>query len=359
MSRIRLRLALVAWLAASVAAAQGAAPTRTPRPATPEQDQKIRAGVELHDKKQFDAAIVRYREVLAENADNVEAIYELAYSLLEKKDFAESIQAARRGTQYRSPMLPMFYDMIATNYEAQRQLPQAVKAYRDGLRVEPSAGLLYHNLAITYRDALKDQKAARQTLKDGAAAAPRFPGIAVLLGQWFEADGYRTQAFLALSRALVLEPSVQTYALWRRVLKGPQNPMAADVMQDPDMRRAPAQPRPQPAKTDEGDFSAVDARFAPSFATVLEAVDEGTPEIEALVAQVRDVIDALATVPAGPKPSFVARQYVPFFLALRERGYVEPFVYWACQRAPVAGVREWLKANDGRVREFRQWAAEQ
>ena len=47
-----------------------------------------------------------------------------------------------------------------------------------------------------------------------------------------------------------------------------------------------------------------------------------------------------------------------FFAALQQKGYVETFVYWACQRGPVPGVRDWIKTNDGRVREFRQWAAQ-
>ena len=49
---------------------------------------------------------------------------------------------------------------------------------------------------------------------------------------------------------------------------------------------------------------------------------------------------------------------MPFFAALKQKNYVEPFVYWACARAPVQGVREWLKAHDAQVKEFRKWAAE-
>jgi hypothetical protein len=40
---------------------------------------------------------------------------------------------------------------------------------------------------------------------------------------------------------------------------------------------------------------------------------------------------------------------------LKRKNYVEPFVYWVSQRAPVPGVREWLEANQPRVREYLQW----
>lgn len=362
-----LRFALVSALLASalvalvpVAATAQTAPTRTPVASTPQQDEKIRAGVELHDKKQYDQAIAKYEEVLKENADNVEALYEMSYSLMEKKEHARSIELARRGTAYKGEMLPMFYDMIATNYEEQGQLPQAVQVYKQALAVNPASGLLYYNLAITQREKLKEPAAARQTLKDGAVAAPDFPGVPMLLGQWFEMEGYRTQAFLAVSRAVVLDNSVPVYALWRRIIKGPENPMAANVMQDPDMRRTAVQSmKPPVVKLDEGDYGATDARFATAYAAFLDATENDTPEIEALVSEVSGLIDAIVAHPSdAKKPSFVGQQYVPFFAALKQKDYVEPFVYWACARAPVRGVREWIKENEGKVREFRQWAAE-
>lgn len=339
-------------------AAQFKAPTRIAVASTPAQEATLRAGVELHDKKEFDAAIAKYQEVLKENADNVAALFEMAYSYLEKKDHAKSLEMARRGTEYTSDLLPMFYDLIASNYDAQGDQKQAVETYKQAIRVQPNSGALYYNLAITYRESLKDPKAARQTLKDGARVDPRYAAIPVLLGQWFEAEGYRTQAFLALTTVMAIEPSMQAYALWRRVLKGPENPMAKGVMQDPDMRRSATQNmKPQPPKLDEGDFAAVDAQFAPTHQGMLDSMDDGTTEVEALIVQVDTLLEAIAKHPANPKqPSFVGQLYVPFVVALKQRNYVEPFVYWATQRAPVPGVREWLKANEARVREFREWA---
>ena len=56
-------------------------------------------------------------------------------------------------------------------------------------------------------------------------------------------------------------------------------------------------------------------------------------------------------------PAFVTAHYLPFFTALKQQGYVEPFVYWASQRAPVPGVVDWLKGNEPRVRAFLEWAS--
>ena len=102
---------------------------------------------------------------------------------------------------------------------------------------------------------------------------------------------------------------------------------------------------------------ALEAQFAPSHAAFLRTLDSGTPEIQALVAQVDRLLSALKAPEGSTAASFVNTHYVPFFLELRRKQYVEPFVYWASQRAPVPGVAEWLQANQSRVREFFDWAS--
>jgi Tfp pilus assembly protein PilF len=323
---------------------------------TPAQEATINTGIELHDKGQYDEAIAKYQEVLKENADNVTAIYEMAYSYMEKKDYDRSVEAARRGVQYKSELRPMFYEMIAAAFDNKGQPKQAIETYRQAIASEPNSALLYYNMAVTYRDKVKDPVAARQALKQATMVDPGYAPALMLLAQWFDAEGYRTQALLTTSRLMVVDPSLGAYSLWRRTLKDPENPMMAGVQQDADMRRIPV--RSQAPKTDEGDFTAMDALIPPSYQEMLDRVEEGTSEIESLVEQVDVLIDALARQAPPKRPSFVDQQYVPFFVALREKGYVQPFVYWASQRAPMAGVRDWLKGNDARVREFKTWAAQ-
>jgi hypothetical protein len=41
---------------------------------------------------------------------------------------------------------------------------------------------------------------------------------------------------------------------------------------------------------------------------------------------------------------------------MKQRGYVEPFVYFLNQRTTLPGVREWLTANQDRVNTFLLWS---
>jgi hypothetical protein len=47
---------------------------------------------------------------------------------------------------------------------------------------------------------------------------------------------------------------------------------------------------------------------------------------------------------------------VPFFSELKANNFVEPFIYWSMQRAPVPGVRDWINAHQDEVRAFVTWS---
>jgi tetratricopeptide (TPR) repeat protein len=366
MMRTLKRLGLVAVLlcAAAPVFAQGA-PSREPSKTTPEQEAIIRAGVELHDKGEYDAAIAKYQQVLAQSPSDVTALFETAFSYLSKRDFDKSFETAKKGAEFKSDLLPMFYDLMASSLDSKGQPQQAVDMYKRGIALVPDASQLYYNMAVTYRESLSQPNDARLALQKAAAIEPLHPGVQLLLGQVYQSSGYTAPAFLALSTFLVLEPggnqALPGYALWRALLKGGVDPIpdAGAMPSSPTPNRGMRPPGQSAApKTDEGDFSKLEAQLAPTHEAFMKKLDEGTPEIQALVAQVDQLLGALVTPPAGPAArSFVNAHYVPFFVALRQQKFVEPFVYWASQQAPVPGVTDWLKANEPRVREFLSWAS--
>ena len=361
-----LVLTLTLVSSATVASAQRA-PSRVPSTTTAEQEATIRAGIELHDKARYDEAIAKYQEVLAKSPTDVTAMFEMAYSYMAKKDYDKSLATAREGAQFKSELLPMFYDLMASSLDSKGQPLQAVEIYKQGIALVPNASQLYFNMAVTYRESLNKPDDARFALEKAASIEPLHPGVQLLLGQVFQGSGYTTPAFLALSTFLVLDPggsqALPGYGLWRALLKGgvdplPNGPMSAPPVQGRAMRdRAASAARPE-SKKDEGDFSAFEARLVPTHTVFMQKLDSGTPEIQALIAQVNELLATLPANPAGAAAaSFTNRHYRPFFVALAQRNFVEPFVYWASQRAPVPGVTDWLEANEPKVREFLDWAS--
>lgn len=350
-------VALSACLLVPVIALAQGAPTKTPSETTAEAEATIRAGVDLHDKGQFDEAIAKYQEVLTKTPGDINALFELAYSYLSKREFDRAFDTAKKGSEYKSELLPMFYDLMASSLDSKGQPQQAVDMYKKGIALAPDAAQLYFNMAVTYRESLSQPDDARLALQKAVALEPLHPGAHVLLGQVFQSSGYTAPAFFALSTFLVIDPAgsqaLPAYGLWRAVLKG-------GVETIPPAQGAPMRAPAAAAarKTDEGDFRTFENQLAPSFEAFSKKLDAGTPESQALVEQVDRLLGTLPATATGPAAtSFVNRHYVPFFLALRAQGHVEPFVYWASQRAPVPGVVDWLKGNETRVRAFLEWAS--
>ncbi|MGE0450884.1 MAG: tetratricopeptide repeat protein [Vicinamibacterales bacterium] len=337
------RLFLVFFVALALpglARGQMPEPTRQPAEMTPAHEALIKEGMGLHDQGQFDQAAAKYREVLAESPSNVVALFELSYAQLAQQEFDQVLETARQGVGFKSTLLPMFYDMMASAYEGKGQPQQAIETYQQGIARAPDAALLYHNMAVTYRERLHDTEGTRQALKKAASLAPRHPGIQLFLAKAFEDGGYSTPALLALSTYLTYEPygaqSLDAYSLWRALLREPL----------------------QPSNGAEGDFPATDRFIVVSNRQMRARIDEGTSEVASLVQQVEAVFATLRVDPDASSASFTGTHYVPFFMALREQHFVDVFVYWASQRAPVEGVREWLTSNQDRVRQFLEWATQ-
>jgi tetratricopeptide (TPR) repeat protein len=251
----------------------------------------------------------------------------------------------------------MFYDLIGSAFDSLGDPQKAIETYRKGIQIVPDAAMLYYNMGVTYLESLKNPDEARRALEKAAAIDPREPAFQLMLGQVFQTGSYKTPALLAFSTYLILEPtgprSLSAYGFWRAILRGGIETRQAG---SPDNMIRDAAAASAPSKTDEGDFSDFEKAITLSQQTVIAEMDGGAEEMPALLAHVNRLFALLAArSPERDRGTFAAARYLPFFGELKEKSYVEPFVYWAIQRAPVAGVREWLAANQSRVREFVTW----
>lgn len=342
------------------AAAQAGPPTRTATPSTPAETATIEAGIKLHDAGKYDEAIAKYEEVLKLSPSNMTALYELAYSFAANKEYEKSLAAATHGTEYQSPELPLFYDLLGGAYDSLNEPQKAIEAYRKGIQIVPDASMLYYNMGVTYLESLKNPDEARHAIEKAVTLDAGQPEFHLMLGQVLQSNGYAAPAFLAFSTYLILEPNgpraLSAYGFWRAILRGGLE-MGRSAAPDPQMRTAPASPDAKPAKTDEGDFREFEAAITKSEQTVIAEMDRGAEELPPLVAQVKQLLAMLAQrAPESDRARFASSYYVPFFAEMNARNFVEPFIYWSMQRAPVSGVRDWLTTHQAEVREFVAWS---
>jgi len=347
---IQALVVLTCALFPGLAAAQSGPPTRTATPSTSSETATIEAGIKLHDAGKFEEAIANYEEVLKLSPANMTALYELAYSFAANKEYEKSLAAATRGTEYQSPELPLFYDLIGGAYDSLKEPEKAIEIYKKGIQIVPDASMLYYNMGVTYLESLKNPDEARRAIEKA---------VALVLGQLFQSNGYAAPAFLAFSTYLILDPNgaraLSAYGFWRAMLRGGLE-MGRNGTADGQMRTPPAAPDGKAAKVDEGDFSEFEAAITKSEQTVIAEMDRGAEELPPFVAQVKQLVAMLARrAPESDRTRFASSHYVPFFAELNAKNYVEPFIYWSMQRAPVSGVRDWLTTHQAEVKEFVTW----
>ncbi|HEX8919934.1 MAG TPA: tetratricopeptide repeat protein [Pyrinomonadaceae bacterium] len=327
-------------------------PKLDPVPSTEKQSALIKEGVALHDQGKYDAAISKYEEVLKENPANVEALYELSFAYSMKKDYRKSLDIASKGAQYKSKLLPALYIQIGNNLDDLGESKKSVEVYKAGIKLSPQTAMLYYNLAVAYSNLSKPDD-ARKALKQAIAYNPNHPSSHLFLSTIWREGGYKIPALLAASRFLVLEPgsrrSAAALKIVQEVMGGSatvgSNPNQINIFVDMN------------AKKDEGDFGALDLVLGLGKAVGMTEENKNKTEMQLLVEQFSTTFAIMSEQSdKGDKNKFTWKHYVPYFSEMRQKNYVEPFVYYVHQSSGNEETQKWLANNKARVNEFLAWS---
>lgn len=335
----------------AAAAAQFKPPTRPAPPQTSEAHMAaIKEGVALHNKGDYDGALARYQAVLAENADEILAWYETSVTQGAKKDLPKALEAAMRGAEYQSERIGEFYNMIGNLYVQMKQPEVALRAFEYGIALDPTEAQLYYNVAVSYSGAKRNADALKAA-QMAAALRPAYTSAHFTVAALSSSGGYPVPALLAAGRYLTLDQQSQRAAaslsLFMSIMRDSQQQS---------LGKGPPSPVPS-GRTEEGNFARIEEIiYAGRPQRTIEQV-QATPEIRLLVDQMSAIIRALAEqAKAEATPSFAYRYYVPYYVQMYERNFVQPFVYFIFQRSGLPDVADWLKANPDAVKAFLAWS---
>ncbi len=334
-------------------------PTLTSSPLTASQQKTLNEGITLHDAKRYDEAVVKYKSILADNPNATGAMYELAMTLDSKGDTLEAMELANKGIKYICDELPLFYQLMANNLDDLGKHDDAIKIYQDGLKAlegnkdfDHYRSSLYFNLGIT-QFRLKKNVEARQSFKSAiennyAYASPHF-----LLANVYLNDRYKIPAFLAASRFLALEyntarskaaAGIIERATFGNSSKGADGKITINL----DLS----------APTDEGDFGVIDLMSAMTGDAIPDKDDKKknmTPE-ERFADHLGMIIDFLDPKDKKNKNTFVAKNYFPFMLEMKAKGYVKPFAYLVLFSNGNQAALKWIDENNETMINMVNWA---
>ena len=347
--RINLSVAVILFLFAQAFAQDIPAPKMTPVPTTESHAAIIRDAITLHDRGDYGGAISKYQQVLAENPNDVLALYEMGYSYFAKKDFNKSLETAYKGAQYNSKYLSGFYVLIGNDLDHLNDREKAIKAYKSGIKLFPDDVQLHFNLAVTYIGLNKFED-AKKSLKQAVAADPNHPSSHLGLSQLYSKGNYKIPSILALCRFLVVEPNSSRSVSALQTLKAMAQ---SGVKEEGDNKITILMDGS--AKSDEGDFDP--ASMALSLMGAAKRLDKNKDKTQAqLFVDSFDIVFEAMGNSDKKSNGFAWNYYRPYFVEMQSRKYVEPFCYYIQQNDKSDEVQRWLLKNHSKVEEFLKWS---
>ena len=335
-------------------------PTLTPIQCTESQKATIAEGTVLHDGKKYDDAIAKYQDVLNENPDCLSALYELSMSYYYKGEKSKAMEAAYKGSKYKSDQLPLFYLTMANVLDDIGKGNEAVQVYIDGIKIlegnkdmRPHLSSLHYNLGLSYRRQKKDTE-AREEMKLAIIANDRYASPHYQLADIFYFGKYKIPALFAAARFISLEyntdRSKRAAALVYNVLGSTAAQKGADnkIVIGLDVG----------APTDEGDFGP--AELIMSMVDALGKSDDSKTKSQTAEEKFIDRLDSVISF-LDPKDkklnsTFSAKAYFPFMLEMKRLDFVRPFGYIVLVHTGNEAALTWIRNNDKQVTDFLTWA---
>lgn len=357
MQKILLLSALIISFVFAVSAQKLEKPKLTPRSPTAAQDGLIREGIALHDAKKYDDAIRKYETVLEQNPDCTLAMYEMALSLYNKPDRAKADAIARRGAQYKSEQIALFYAIIASGLDDSGKSQDAIEVFKDAAKflkgdknLSSQLAEVNYNLGVTYFRR-KEYTEARAALKEGIEANFRHPGATYLLAEVYSGTRYKIPALLAASRFMGFEQP-----------NAARTKRAADIVMD--LLKKPEKDEKTGninilldlgAPKDEGDFGIYEMLGSISGITTDEDKKENKTENELFADSLSSLIAMLAE-DKKLRSTFVGKTFIPYLDAMKKAGHHETLAYLILQEAGNTDATKWMSINPRRVSEYFEWA---
>lgn len=183
----------------------------------------IKEGIELNNAHNYTAAIEKYKQALTAEPENVQANYQMAFSLFSSGKGMDGVPYLNKVIKTSNNFTGPAYELLGSIYDAAKQPQQAIDAYKAGIKIKPDYQPLYFNIGLAYFRAGKYADAELAAI-EAIKLDPKHANSQRLYGLVTFHQNKRAPALLALCNFLLLEPdgprSAEAYTNMQSILKG-------------------------------------------------------------------------------------------------------------------------------------------
>jgi uncharacterized protein len=165
----------------------------------------IQQGIVLYENGKYDSAINKFRIINIGDSAYFRAQYELSLAYLAKEDYSKVVALSQNAIEQGSSE-PLQYNTWGTALDNMGKPDEAIKVYNQGIEKFKYNTNLHFNKAIVY-EGMGDNKTAFETYQHILSFSPYHASTHLRIARLNKADGWLTQAIMAYTVFLIIEPS--------------------------------------------------------------------------------------------------------------------------------------------------------
>ncbi|WPU94151.1 tetratricopeptide repeat protein [Mucilaginibacter sabulilitoris] len=299
----------------------------------------IKQGVQLNNEHNYAGAIEKYKQVLASDPENMQANYQLAYSLFSSGKGTEGIPYLNKVVKTNNNFTGPAYELMGSIYDGAHQPQQAIDAYKAGIQLKPDYQPLYFNIGLAYFRAARYAD-AEQAAINAIKLDPKHANSQRLYGLVTFHQNKRAAALLGLCSFLLLEPdgprAAEAYTNMQSILKGGT------------------------LKTEKTDAAIIVLNKALSAAAAITASRKYASPADLLAAQLKAVFLAVGQLAEKQTGNdFFRNYYASFFFKLAQTEHMPAFARLMDMSANKAADSQWLQQNEDNRKALEEWVSAQ
>lgn len=298
----------------------------------------INEGVSLFDEGKYKESIEKLKEVDRNDTNYVWALAELSVSYVADSQFVQGIKMADEGLSYNSKSENHFLRSKGVALDKMGKTDEAIKVNEYALKKYPWDFLTRYNCALAYEK--KNLPKSVSMYKDIIVNYNPFHPLSHYRLSTIAADeGKLAPYMLASYMYLMLKPggsnALDVITKVEKLVKGETN---------------------LPENKDKVNYSFADLETIIESKAALSSKYKHKVKLNyPFVSQTQLFLEKLEY--KASDTSIWMQQYVPFFVELNKKNYLEPFVYTMLSGLNIPEVQNWLKKNQAKKQEFYSWAS--
>ncbi len=314
----------------------------------------IGEGIVLHDKGDYKGAVTKYDLALKADTFNLTALAERAMTYNAMGEYDKAIKDCKLAIKKHPGKkdLENVYVIYGNTYDLMKKPNMALEIYGEGIVAFPKAYMLYFNKGITF-NGLEKNDSAMEYFKMSSILNPNHAGSQNALGRlYYVYEKNKIAGLLSLLRFLVIEPKGSRAVGNVEIVNSILNSGAQKTGKNTYTISIDELSLDTTAKED--DFSSESLIL--TFAAALDGDKQFKKQNSAQKLQ-RKLDGILSSVSESKKvkEGFCFDYYIPYFQAMKKKGYLETFSYIAMASAGDKKVNKWIKTHSQEIVDFYKW----